>query len=59
MVGNSVRSDILPVLAIGGAAVHIPHEHLWAHEHVEEHVDVPTLQSMEELPAWLDSERAR
>jgi putative hydrolase of the HAD superfamily len=34
MVGNSVRSDILPVLAIGGHAVHIPHEYLWAHEHV-------------------------
>jgi putative hydrolase of the HAD superfamily len=59
MVGNSVRSDILPVLAVGGSAVHIPHEYLWAHEHVEEHVEVPTLHSMEELPAWLDDERRR
>jgi len=57
MVGNSVRSDILPVLNVGGCAVHIPHEHLWAHEHVEDHVEVPTLHSMDELPAWLDDER--
>jgi putative hydrolase of the HAD superfamily len=54
MVGNSLRSDIVPVLAVGGNAVHIPHEHLWAHEHVEGHVDVPTLDSMEDLPAWLE-----
>lgn len=59
MVGNSVRSDILPVLAVGGAAVHIPHEYLWEHEHVDEHVDVPTLHSMAELPGWLDDERQR
>ncbi len=35
MVGNSLRSDILPVLAIGGTAVHVPHELTWAHEVVE------------------------
>jgi putative hydrolase of the HAD superfamily len=56
MVGNSVRSDILPVLNVGGRAVHIPHEHLWAHERVDWHVEVPTLSSMDELPAWLDDE---
>lgn len=32
MVGNSLRSDILPVLEIGGQAVYIPYEHTWAHE---------------------------
>jgi putative hydrolase of the HAD superfamily len=35
MVGNSVRSDILPVLEIGGQAVHVPYHITWAHEHVE------------------------
>jgi putative hydrolase of the HAD superfamily len=35
MVGNSVRSDILPVLAIGGAAVHVPYRITWGHEHSE------------------------
>ncbi len=36
MVGNSVRSDVLPVLELGGRAVHIPYAFLWAHEAVDE-----------------------
>ncbi len=32
MVGNSLRSDILPVLALGASAVYVPHELTWAHE---------------------------
>jgi putative hydrolase of the HAD superfamily len=32
MVGNSLRSDILPVVALGGHAVHIPYQVTWAHE---------------------------
>lgn len=35
MVGDSLRSDVVPVLELGGAAVHIPHETPWAHEVVE------------------------
>lgn len=35
MVGNSLKSDILPVLAIGSSAVHIPFEIMWQHEVVE------------------------
>lgn len=33
MVGNSLKFDILPVLRIGGQAVHIPSEGIWEHEH--------------------------
>lgn len=40
MIGNSLRSDILPVLEIGGQAVHVPYVITWAHEHV----DVPPEQ---------------
>ena len=36
MVGNSLRSDILPVTALGGRAVHIPYHLIWAHETVAE-----------------------
>lgn len=36
MVGNSLKSDILPVLELGGAGVHIPYHITWQHEHVEE-----------------------
>lgn len=32
MVGNSLRSDIEPVLALGGAGVHVPYAITWAHE---------------------------
>ncbi len=36
MIGNSLKSDILPVLEIGGRAVYIPYENTWAHESVPE-----------------------
>ncbi len=32
MVGNAVRSDIAPVIAMGGWAVHVPYSFTWAHE---------------------------
>jgi putative hydrolase of the HAD superfamily len=36
MIGNSIKSDILPMIAAGGMGVYVPFEILWAHEH--EHV---------------------
>jgi putative hydrolase of the HAD superfamily len=33
MIGNSIRSDILPVLKLGGKSVYIPHPLTWQHEH--------------------------
>jgi putative hydrolase of the HAD superfamily len=53
MVGNSVRSDILPVLALGGHAVHIPYPLLWEHEHVDHDEDLDELASISEVPAAL------
>lgn len=35
MVGNSLRSDILPVLALGACAIYVPHPLTWAHEAAE------------------------
>ena len=32
MIGNSVKSDIAPVVEIGGTAIHVPHEIVWTHE---------------------------
>lgn len=32
MVGNSLRSDILPVVQIGGNAVYVPYKDTWSHE---------------------------
>lgn len=39
MVGNSFKSDILPVLKLGGYAVHIPYELEWQMEHTEDSED--------------------
>ena len=38
MIGNSLKSDILPVLAIGGHAVHVPFHTTWAHEKIDHKV---------------------
>ena len=38
MIGNSLKSDILPVLAIGGHAVHIPFHTTWAHEKIDHEI---------------------
>jgi putative hydrolase of the HAD superfamily len=35
MIGNSVRSDVLPVVELGGWAVHVPAALSWAHEDAE------------------------
>lgn len=39
MVGNSVKSDILPVIAIGAKAIHVPCEITWLHESMHEETD--------------------
>jgi len=38
MVGNSMKSDVLPVLAVGAYAIHIPYHTTWEHEQVAEPV---------------------
>lgn len=54
MIGNSVRSDVLPVLAIGGHAIHVPYHITWEHERVDDHgQDVVELASIADVPIWL------
>jgi len=57
MVGNSLRSDILPVLDLGGWAVHVPYKGSWAHEDVEPEVlagyDFPVIAHLGGLPEIL------
>lgn len=59
MVGNSLRSDVLPVITLGGRAVHIPYEVTWHHEHVPDE-ELPQngwsrIAGITELPAALDA----
>lgn len=49
MVGNSLRSDILPVLELGATAVYIPHQLTWAHEHAERPVGHAGYYEMENI----------
>ena len=55
MVGNSLRSDVLPVIELGGRGVHVPYHLTWAHEVVDDDHghEVPTLARLGELPALL------
>lgn len=56
MVGNALRSDILPVATIGGRAIFIPYHLTWSHEHVEVTqlpAGVVELSHIGQLPAWL------
>jgi putative hydrolase of the HAD superfamily len=57
MVGNSLRSDVLPALEAGGAAVHIPYHVTWQHEQVADDAlvgkEFARLATIRELPAWL------
>ena len=39
MIGNSLKSDVLPLVNIGARAVHIPFHTTWQHEEVTEVVD--------------------
>lgn len=56
-VGNSVRSDVLPVLELGGYAIHIPYPLTWAHEEAPlpvGHERLISADSIAEVPAILE-----
>jgi putative hydrolase of the HAD superfamily len=57
MIGNSPRSDILPVLAIGGHAVYIPYPITWMHEVADlpptDHIGYFQLENLGQLPELL------
>ncbi|MHA7057339.1 HAD family hydrolase [Aquimarina sp. M1] len=46
MVGNSLKSDILPVLTIGAHAFHIPFHTTWVHEVHHGAIDHPNFRSL-------------
>lgn len=57
MVGNSVRSDILPALEAGGWAVHVPYPITWAHEQADPphgHPRFRQIAGLAELPGVIE-----
>ncbi len=59
MVGNSLRSDVVPVCGIGAHAVHVPYHTTWVHEEVDPAVAAAChyheIGGLGELPALLES----
>jgi putative hydrolase of the HAD superfamily len=56
MIGNSLRSDVLPMIAAGGWGVHVPHDLTWALEHDDPptgHPRFAVLPDLGHLPGWL------
>jgi putative hydrolase of the HAD superfamily len=63
MIGNSVRSDVLPVLAVGGQAAYVPYHVTWElevadppHEH-DGYWELDDISQVPALVAKLDAER--
>jgi putative hydrolase of the HAD superfamily len=57
MVGNSLKSDVIPVLNIGGHAIHVPYHITWAHEMVEhqvEHQNFKSVTNIQEILQYLN-----
>jgi putative hydrolase of the HAD superfamily len=62
MIGNSLRSDVLPVIEMGGRAVYVPAALSWAHEHADvpedardRLIELASLERVAELVASLES----
>ena len=49
MVGNSLKSDIVPAIAAGSYGVFVPHELTWVFEHVEPPVEAPRFRQIAHL----------
>lgn len=53
MIGNSLKSDVIPVLKLGGQAIHVPYHTTWVHEEVDESImsnyKYPTIKNLGEI----------
>jgi putative hydrolase of the HAD superfamily len=54
MVGNSMRSDVVPAIEAGGWGVYVPHGLVWALEHAEAPNDAPRFAELESLAGLAD-----
>lgn len=60
MIGNSVKSDILPMLKAGGYAALVPYPLVWEHERADKPVGNPRYREIDTLggvPVWVDEIR--
>jgi putative hydrolase of the HAD superfamily len=66
MVGNSLRSDVLPVVEVGARAVHVPAALDWSHEHADmpaemktRYFELPTLEGLASLVESFENDASR
>ncbi|HLT65459.1 MAG TPA: HAD family hydrolase [Flavobacterium sp.] len=49
MIGNSLKSDVLPVINLGATAVHIPFHTTWAHERIDHEIIHPNFYTVKNI----------
>ena len=49
MIGNSIKSDVLPVINLGGHGIHVPFHTTWAHETVEAEISHPNFHQVKSI----------
>ncbi len=54
MIGNSLKSDIIPPLELGAWGIHVPYHTTWAHEEVDEEPESKHFFKVEKLHQVLD-----
>ena len=58
MIGNSLKSDVLPLINIGASAIHVPFHTTWAHEEVDVNANAAksykTLKNLSEVISVLN-----
>jgi putative hydrolase of the HAD superfamily len=63
MIGNSLRSDILPVLNIGGYGIHVPYHTTWAHEQIDHEInhdrfyELPAISGLPDILVNLEADQ--
>jgi putative hydrolase of the HAD superfamily len=49
MIGNSLKSDVLPVLNLGGHAIHIPYHTTWEYEKIDFEIEHKNFKSVSQI----------
>ncbi|NND31397.1 MAG: HAD family hydrolase [Saprospiraceae bacterium] len=53
MIGNSLKSDILPILNLGGHAFHVPYHTTWDHERIDHEIEHPNFKQLVKISDML------
>jgi putative hydrolase of the HAD superfamily len=54
MIGNSLKSDVLPILNIGGHGIHIPYHTTWEYEKIDFEITHPNFTALQNIKQVID-----